>query len=174
MTQQWTPPNGNRAAATDATAAAVSDAPNWQRVILATAILWLGGSLVLDLIVMPTLYTAGMMTDPSFTPMGSTLFSSFNHVEVISAALLLTATLALYRQTLKAGVLAITFAVMLFGISLFYTYGLTPDMIATGAQLNLLKTAGIPHSMDVMHGEYFGLELVKLGLVVGLMRLSQR
>jgi len=171
MTQQWTPSNGNRLAVTDATA---TDTTGWQRVILVTAILWLGGSLVLDLIVMPTLYTAGMMTDPSFTPMGSTLFSSFNHVEVVWAALLLTATLALYRRTLKAGVLAITFAAMLFGLSLFYTYGLTPDMIALGAHLNLLKTAGIPHSMNVMHGEYFGLELAKLGLVMGLVKLSQQ
>ncbi|MEO0405749.1 MAG: DUF4149 domain-containing protein [Cyanobacteria bacterium P01_A01_bin.135] len=150
------------------------DAPNWQRLILVTGILWLGGTLVLDLIVMPTLYMSGMMTDASFAPMGYTLFSNFNHMEVVSAAMLLTGTLALHRHSPRAGVQAIIAAAMLLALSLFYTYGLTPDMIALGAHLNLLKTTGIPHSMDVMHGEYFGLELVKLGLVMGLIKLSQR
>ncbi|MGF1513533.1 MAG: DUF4149 domain-containing protein [Elainellaceae cyanobacterium] len=174
MTQHWTPASGNSSIDSSVIATTAPDAINWQRLILVTAVLWLGGSLVLDFVVMPTLYTSGMMTDASFTPMGYTLFSSFNHAEVISAALLLTATLALHRRTPRAGVQAIVAAAMLLGLSLFYTYGLTPDMIALGAHLNLLKTAGIPHSMDVMHGEYFGLELVKLGLVMGLVKLSQR
>lgn len=171
---QWTPTTSNSYADSSVIATTAPDAPNWQRLILVTAVLWLGGSLALDLIVMPTLYGSGMMTDASFTPMGYALFSSFNHVEVVSAALLLTATLALHRQTPRAGVQAIVAAAMLLGLSLFYTYGLTPDMIALGAHLNLLKTTGIPHSMDVMHGEYFSLELVKLGLVMGLVKLSQR
>ncbi len=174
MTQHWTPSTSNSYVGSSALEITAPDAPNWQRLILVTAVLWLGASLALDFVVMPTLYTSGMMTDASFTPMGNTLFSSFNHVEVIFAALLLTGTLALHRHAPRAGIQAIAVAAMLFSLGLFYTYGLTPDMIALGAHLNLLKTTGIPHSMDVMHGEYFGLELVKLGLVMGLVKLSQR
>lgn len=173
MTQHYAP-TSDSFASSSVIATTGPDAINWQRLILVTGVLWLGGSLVLDLVVMPTLYMSGMMTDASFAPMGSMLFSNFNHVEVLSAAMLLTGTLALHRRAPRAGLQAIVAAVMLLVLSLFYTYGLTPDMISLGAHLNLLKTTGIPHSMDVMHGEYFGLEMVKLGLVLGLIKLSQR
>jgi uncharacterized membrane protein len=147
----------------------------WLTVILVTLALWLGGSLVLDFVIMPSMYMTGMMNQSEFVSAGSMIFSAFNRVEVVCAAVGLTGLMAL-GITLPEGfsnrirTLSLL-TVALLAIALTYTYGLTPQMTALGLNLNLFNPiVEVPTGMNQLHFSYFGLELIKLtvvGLVLG-------
>ncbi|MCC5640601.1 DUF4149 domain-containing protein [Nostoc sp. CHAB 5844] len=143
----------------------------WQSAIMLTLGFWLGGSLVLDWVIMPTLYLSGMMTEASFTTAGYAIFWSFNRIELLSAAVVLTGVLALSKTKHNWHPNTIVFAVILLTVSLLETYFLTPNMCAAGIHLNLFETSAIPASMDLLHGGYWMLETVKL--VTGGILLSQ-
>jgi hypothetical protein len=48
-------------------------------------------------------------------------------------------------------------------VALLDTYLLTPQMSALGSNLSLVVTAGtVPETMNLLHGGYFTLEVIKL------------
>ncbi len=140
--------------------------PGWQTAIAITLALWLGGSLVLDLVVVPSLWEAGMMTQPGFASAGYTTFETFNHLELLFAGTVMTGVLWLSRTHYFAGGwrrTAIILSSILLVIALIYTYLLTPNMSAMGIQLNLFEPMGqMPPGMMQMHLGYWALEVLKV------------
>ena len=155
----------------------------WQSTVLFALIFWLSGSLILDLLIMPSLYGAGMLQQPDFATAGYSLFGLFNRVELLCGALILTGLLALHHQrnaftTINSGIKshwALFLSLLLLAIALIYTYILTPDMSALGLQLNLFESrSDIPAGMNQLHGLYWGLETMKLAAVGWLISLCYR
>ncbi len=145
----------------------------WPLVVSLTLMFWLGATLVLDVLVMPGLYWGGMMHQSGFASFGYLLFSWFNHAELLCAALVMTSVLAqtlLHPQRYWPGLL---FAGVLVAIVLVYTYVLTPWMGETGVSLDWLdqemQEIAVPTTMNLLHGGYFGLELLKVTVAGGLL-----
>jgi len=96
---------------------------------------WLSGSLILDLVIMPTLWTTGMMESSGFASASYSIFWIFNRVELVCAAVALSSiwawsqespSNAQNKQQLFAG------AVMLLAIALSDTFILTPYLSGLG------------------------------------------
>lgn len=140
--------------------------PIWQTIVMVTLGFWLSGSLILDWVIMPTLYVSGMMTQSGFATAGYLIFWNFNRIELFSAALVLTGVLVLGRTQFAATnwrPSAIILSALLLAVSLIETYFLTPQMCAAGLQLNLFELAAeIPATMSQLHAGYWLLEAVKL------------
>lgn len=140
--------------------------PIWQSIVMLTLGFWLSGSLLLDWVILPSLYVSGMMTQSGFATAGYLIFWNFNRIELLSAALVLTGVLVLNRTQLTANNWrrsAIILSLLLLAVSLIDTYFLTPQMCATGLQLNLFDSATeIPATMSQLHAGYWVLEAVKL------------
>jgi hypothetical protein len=139
---------------------------DWKTIILSVLAFWLSGSLLLDLVLMPTMYATGMMSEPGFATAGYTIFGVFNRIELLCAALVLTGILVM-RNTQGLASQAfqwmVPLAIGLLGIVLVCTYGLAPEMSALGLRLNLFEPAAeVPAVMNQMHMEYWVLELMKL------------
>ncbi|MBE9065533.1 DUF4149 domain-containing protein [Leptolyngbya cf. ectocarpi LEGE 11479] len=152
----------------------------WDSAVLFLAIFWLGGSLILDLVVMPMLYMSGMMTAPGFASAGYSLFETFNHVEMLLSGLILTGVLALRQPHPERTVevsgsrsrWASLVAGILVAIALTCTYVLTPYMGAIGIALDMPGTIHIiPNTMNWLHGTYWLLEATKMLLLGFLLRL---
>jgi hypothetical protein len=133
---------------------------------------WLSASLLLDLMIMPMLSVAGMLSEPGFAAAGYSLFWVFNHLELLMAALVLTGILILrtapnqFRHRW-----AVPAALALLAIVCAYTYGLTPAMSALGLQLNWFETTpAFSGTMIQMQGMYWGLEICKLAIAGVLLR----
>ncbi|NJN22532.1 MAG: hypothetical protein HC812_16850 [Leptolyngbya sp. RL_3_1] len=152
----------------------------WLPWLMAAIAFWLSSSLLLDLIIMPVMYTSGMMAEPGFAPAGYALFWTFNRLELVCAALILTGVLALRHQPGEFEVLsggsrsrwALGIGLLLITLSLVCTYGLTPEMGALGVALDSFAEAPTPPAaMDWLHGAYWTVEVLKLsglGLLTGL------
>jgi len=139
--------------------------PVWQTTGIFTLAFWLSSSLILDLVIMPSLYATGMMTQAGFATAGYSIFWIFNRIELVCAALVLTSILAAQstQQPSFKENRSIILSVILLGIALIYTYFLTPEMSALGLQLNLFdSTTVIPANMNQMHIGYWLLEALKL------------
>lgn len=158
---------------------------DWRSLALLTLGFWLSGSLLLDLVVMPVLYTTGMMSDANFATTGYTLFKVFNHIEVFCAALVLTTVLVFrYLHTRVLHRVAnwenwsVFLAIALLSVALLFNYLLTPQMGALGIQLNLFQpVTETPSGMDQLHGIYWALEVLKLvagGVLLGLIYRHDR
>jgi hypothetical protein len=157
--------------------ASTFDRPKWQTAIIFALAFWLSASLVLDLVIMPGLYSAGMMTQPGFASAGYSIFWVFNRIELLCAALVLTGALVLYKtQTLfRPGVIwAIALPLFLLLITLVYTYELTPAISALGLQLDWFTATETPASMTKMHEGYGLLELLKLAASAALLSFYYR
>ncbi|MBW4619712.1 MAG: hypothetical protein KME17_10190 [Cyanosarcina radialis HA8281-LM2] len=140
--------------------------PTWQKAIVLILLFWLSSSLLLDLVIMPSLYATGMMAGDGFATAGYSIFWIFNRIELLCAGLVLTGLLIVHgtqngirlaenRPTLLA--------LFLLGIALIYTYVFTPEMSALGMQLNLFEPASaMPAGMIQMHEGYWILEVCKL------------
>jgi hypothetical protein len=139
--------------------------PNWQAAILLTLGFWLSASLILDWVIMPSLYVSGMLTQASFSTAGYVIFWNFNRLELLSAAVVLTGVLVTNKTQTQWHMKCIILSVLLLAIALLDTYFLTPQMCATGANFNLfaLETT-IPATMNLLHGSYFVLEAIKLAV----------
>jgi hypothetical protein len=136
--------------------------PIWQTAVILTLGFWLSASIILDWVIMPSLYFSGMMTQAGFATAGYAMFWNFNRIELLSAGLILTGVLAM-SKTHSWRVGTVVLAVLLLAVSLIDTYFLTPQMSAIGVQLNLFETATtIPATMNLLHGGYWVLEAVKL------------
>ena len=137
--------------------------PIWQTVAMLTLGFWLSTSLLLDWVIMPSLYFSGMMSQDSFATAGYVIFWNFNRIELLAAGLVLTSVLALCRTQYNLPRVGIVLAVLLVGIALAETYLLTPQMSAIGLDLNLFEAiTEVPASMNLMHGVYWVLEAIKL------------
>lgn len=157
--------------------------PTWRTVTIAALAFWLSGSLVLDLIIMPTFYATGMMSQADFATAGYSIFGVFNRVEVLCAAVVLTGVLVLQKSVEFAArstqealeKWAPILATGLLAIALLYTYWLAPEMGALGLQLNPFEpTAEIPAAMNQLHGSYWSLEVLKLAFGATLLRFCAR
>ncbi len=140
--------------------------PTWQTIAMFVLGFWLSGSLILDFVLMPTLYSAGMMSQSSFATAGYSIFWIFNRVELLCAALVLASLLALrgpsnlYTHVRRWSIFV---AALLLAIAIIYTYIMTPQMSALAVQLNLFEPATeIPAQMIPMQAGYWLLEAIKL------------
>ena len=148
----------------------------WDMMVFFTLTLWLGASLLLDLLIMPGLYVTGMTSEPSFVLAGHLIFCVFNRAELVSAALVLTGVLILKNTSNSSKAwpsqMAMSLSLLLLVIPLIYTYGLTPQMSAFGVQLNLFETTtSVSTGMNQLHQAYWGLEILKL-LVSGTLLIQ--
>jgi Domain of unknown function (DUF4149) len=152
--------------------------PAWQTILLLTLSFWLSSSLILDLVIMPSLYASGMMVQTGFATAGYLIFSIFNRIELLCAAVVLTSTLAIGQTnsiTERRRHNAIILSIFLLAVALTYTYILTPQMSALGLNLNLFQpVVEVPGAMNQMHGSYWVLEVLKLvaggAILTGLYR----
>jgi Domain of unknown function (DUF4149) len=142
--------------------------PRWQAIVMVALIFWLSGSLIIDLVIMPSLYVSGMMTSPDFVAAGNLIFWGFNRVELICGGLAATGLMVLSNLGNgfgKRSRTAIILSLVLLAIALIDTYALTPHMSALGMQLNLFESAAeVPTGMNLLHQGYFVLEALKLAV----------
>uniref|UniRef100_A0A832H3Q1 DUF4149 domain-containing protein n=1 Tax=Oscillatoriales cyanobacterium SpSt-402 TaxID=2282168 RepID=A0A832H3Q1_9CYAN len=137
----------------------------WKKVLILVLAFWLSGSLLLDGLVMPSMYVSGMMTEPGFATAGYSLFWLFNRVELLCAALVFTSVLVL-RYTRhpwnRPGQFTVLLSMVLMAIAFIDTYGLTPQMSALGLQLNWFTALETPALMNQLHLGYWLLDCLKL------------
>jgi hypothetical protein len=134
---------------------------------------WLSSSLLIDVLVMPCLYLSGMLIEPLFANSGYLLFSLFNRVELLFAAVILAYVLGLGMSDRDQRTSwPVWGAVLLLGITLISTYVLTPAMGAMAVDLDLFNTLNVPSGLEMrsLHVGYLGLEAIKLLLGFGLLR----
>lgn len=146
---------------------------SWRSIVTLTLAAWLGGSCLLDFVVMPGLYASGMMAQDGFAAAGYSIFGAFSHIEVFCAALVLTSILALNHQgRLHQTLVQPVVAGLLLVAALTLTYVLVPEMSALSIHLDWLSPSReVPAAMGQMHSLYFGLELLKLAAVGWLLSL---
>ncbi len=151
---------------------------SWQTAVIFVLAFWLSSSLLIDFLVMPSLYATGMMSQPGFAAAGYVLFWLFNRVEVLCAATALTGLLALrinQDSHHRKGWIALALAGVLLAIALIYTYGLTPHMSALGLQLDLFnQVVEVPATMNQLHSSYWILEVLKFATGGWLLNLCYR
>ncbi|MCG6138117.1 MAG: hypothetical protein MET45_26390 [Nostoc sp. LLA-1] len=136
---------------------------SWQTAVMFALGFWLSASLVLDWVIMPSLYLSGMMSQAGFATAGYVIFWNFNRLELLSAAVVLTGVLALSKTISRWHPSVIVSGILLLAIVLLDTYFLTPQMCAVGTSLNLFGSASaIPTEMNLLHSGYFFLEVIKL------------
>lgn len=148
----------------------------WTPWIFAIAGFWLSCNLVLDFLVMPVMYTSGMASQPDFAPTSYSLFWTFNRVELLCAAALLSGILALRRKPLEFSVCqsgsrcrwALAIGVSLLGAAFIDTYLLMPQMSAAAFAMELSPSTALAPVMSGMHSLYWLVELVKLACLGGL------
>ncbi|MGB3642033.1 MAG: hypothetical protein WBA39_31320 [Rivularia sp. (in: cyanobacteria)] len=139
--------------------------PVWQNVVILTLGFWLSASLILDWVIMPSLYVSGMMTQSSFASAGYTIFWNFNRIELLCAGLVLTSILALSKSEFNWQRSGIILASVLLAIAFADTYLLTPQMSAIGLQLNWFEAvAETPANMNLLHGGYWLFEVAKIAV----------
>ena len=142
--------------------------PRWQAIVMVALIFWLSGSLIIDLVIMPSLYVSGMMTSPEFAAAGNLMFWGFNRVELVCSGLIATGLMVLNNLSSgfgKQSRTAIILSLVLLAIVLIDTYALTPEMSALGMQLNLFDSATeAPAGMNLLHQGYFAFEAVKFAV----------
>ena len=132
---------------------------------------WLSSSLILDFVVMPGLFVSGMMSQPDFGPAGYALFWIFNRIELVCAAVIVSALLIARQSRSDHDVVisgirsrwALEISAALLGIAFVLTYWLSPAMGALGVSLNALDGGlSIPEGMNQLHAAYWGFEVLKL------------
>ncbi|MEM9924270.1 MAG: hypothetical protein AAF915_11060 [Cyanobacteria bacterium P01_D01_bin.50] len=139
--------------------------PVWQNTVILTLGFWLSASLILDWVIMPSLYVSGMMTQSSFASAGYTIFWNFNRIELLCAGFILTGLLALSKSQFQGINRGIILAIVMLAIALVDTYLLTPQMSAIGLHLNFLSAVSeVPANMNLLHGAYWLLEVIKLAV----------
>lgn len=147
---------------------------NWPILVMFVLGFWLSASLVLDLVIMPSLSVSGMMATKGFASAGYLIFGIFNRIELLCAAVVLSGFLVFRRHhtlTHFHESWSVVLAGCLLTIALIYTYILTPYMSGLGLQLNLFDSINtMNESMIPMHWSYWVLEGCKLILGLTLLR----
>lgn len=151
---------------------------NWSTLVMVALGFWLSSSIVLDCLIVPSLFKTGMMSQVGFANIGYTIFESFNHVELLCGSVVLASCLALgYQNYLnrQQAKWSIAMASILLLIAIAYTYILTPQMSGLGMSMNLFEPVQtMPKAMVIMHGSYWLLEAVKLLTATILLRWCYR
>ena len=152
----------------------------WLPWLLTIAGFWLSSNVVIDFLVMPVMQVSGMASQAEFAPAGYTLFWSFNRIELLCAAILLTGILALRRHPGEFDIChsgsrcrwALVLGLGLLSLTLVDTYVLTPEMGALAVSLDFLRNhVAMAPAMDWLHGMYWALEVLKLLCLGTLARL---
>jgi hypothetical protein len=149
---------------------------NWTTLAVVVLGFWLSASIVIDLVILPSLSVSGMMTQSGFASAGYLLFGIFNHIELVCAAIVLCSFVVFHRYHTLIHLpehRALLFASLLLGITLIYTYFLTPNMSAMGL-LNPVTTAGMSGEMMSFQISYWLLEVVKGLIGITLLRWCWR
>jgi hypothetical protein len=135
----------------------------WQTAVMLTLGFWLSSTLLLDWVIMPSLYLSGMMKEEGFASAGYTIFWNFNRLELLLAAIALTAVLAMSKAKSNWRLDSIFLSCLLLTVALLDTYLLAPQMCALGSNLSLLATTStVTKTMSLLHSSYFILEALKL------------
>ena len=148
----------------------------WTPWVLAIAAFWLSSNLVLDFLVMPVMYVSGMMTQADFATAGYSLFWSFNRIELLCAAAILTGILALRRRPGEFEVShcgsrcrwALAIAVGLLSFAFIDTYFLAPSLSTMALSLDATNLGATAPAMNWMHALYWCFESLKLACLLGL------
>jgi hypothetical protein len=145
-----------------------TSARQWQNIAIASLGFWISGSLILDLVIMPTLWMTGMMESSGFASASYSIFWIFNRVELLCAAALLSsiwAVSAVSKVSVDTKREMLAGAIMLMAIALSYTFVLTPYMSGLGIDLDIFATTkSLPVEMNQMHSIYWVLEASKFGI----------
>ena len=148
---------------------------NWQATVMFALGFWLSASLVFDCLIIPGLFSAGMMAESGFASASYVIFGTFNRIELLCAAIVLAGSLVLnYRHNLSQIKIdrSAIFAGLLMAIAIVYTYVMIPQMSALGMSLNGLEAQELlADSMITMHVFYWTLEASKL--ILGTVLLSK-
>ena len=151
---------------------------NWSTIVMFALGFWLSSSLVLDCLIVPSLFTTGMMSQVGFASVGYVIFEAFNHVELLCGSMVLAGCLAFgYQHYLshQRKNWSIALGSILLLIAIIYTYILTPQMSGLGMSMNLFGSVQtMPKAMVMMHGVYWLLEAVKLIAATTLLRWCYR
>jgi Domain of unknown function (DUF4149) len=159
----------------------VTEAPSklWQNIAMGSLGFWLSGSLILDLVVMPTMWATGMMESSGFASASYSIFWIFNRVELVCAATALSTIWALsqvHQASVENNRKMFAGALMLMAITLCYTFILTPYMSGLGFDADIFTvTKSLPAEMNQMHSIYWVLEASKLaiiGMLLSLLNIS--
>lgn len=146
----------------------------WQTIISLILAFWLSSCILLDLVIIPSLFMSGVMSEGTFAPMGNIIFSLFNRIELVSAALVLTG-LFVIRKTEQTTIhnTALISAGFLLAIALTDTYIFTPQLSALGANLDLFTSRStMCVGMTQMHIAFWVLETTKLFIAGSLLKWS--
>ena len=151
---------------------------NWSTVMMLSLGFWLSASIVFDFLIIPGLLTSGMMNQSGFASASYLIFETFNHIELLCAAIVLAGCLVFHygdRLTKIVNSQSVFTAGILLIIALVYTYFLTPQMSSMGMSLNLFDANQVAvGSMKAMHIVYWSLEVVKLVAATVLLRSFYR
>jgi hypothetical protein len=151
---------------------------NWSTLVMFTLGFWLSSSLILDMVIVPSLSAAGMMSQGGFASVGYLIFGIFNRIELLCAALVLTSCLIFRRHhnlTPFQESWSLVLASILLAIALIYTYILTPQMSGLGLQINSFAASdSMPPAMISLHGGYWVLEIIKFFAGATLLRWCYR
>ncbi|MBD2081694.1 DUF4149 domain-containing protein [Leptolyngbya sp. FACHB-17] len=133
---------------------------SWHKSLVLALSFWISSSILLDFVIMPSLFAAGMMSQADFATAGYGIFWIFNRLELLCAAFVLTAVLV--RQQSENAPISTVLAGALFAITIACTYFLSPQMSSLGLNLNWFEPAHIPAGMNQLHVAYWVLEASKL------------
>ena len=147
---------------------------NWSTAIMFALGFWLSGSLVFDFLIVPGMLTTGMMNESGFASAAYVIFGTFNHLELLCAAIVLAGCLVYRfgdRFNQQVSYKSVLSATALLLIALAYTYIFTPQMSSAGMSLDVFSTVKeTSTTMTVMHLGYWSLEIAKLACATALLR----
>lgn len=146
----------------------------WQTIISLVLAFWLSSCILLDLVIIPSLFMSGVMSEGIFAPMGNMIFSLFNRIELVAAAVVLTG-LFVMRKTAEININStiLISASFLLAIALTDTYIFTPQLSALGANLDLFTNKStMCVGMTQMHIAFWVLETTKLFIAGSLLKWS--
>jgi hypothetical protein len=150
----------------------------WQTIIALVLAFWLSCCILLDLVIIPSLFMSGVMSEGTFAPMGNIIFSLFNRIELIAAAFVLTGLCVMWKTAetnIKTNINStiLISAGFLLAIALTDTYIFTPQLSALGANLDLFTNKStMCVGMTQMHIAFWVLETTKLFIAGFLLKWS--
>ncbi|MDV2998749.1 MAG: hypothetical protein N5P05_000355 [Chroococcopsis gigantea SAG 12.99] len=138
---------------------------------------WLSATVVIDLVVIPSLSATGMMVSDGFASAGFLLFGIFNRIELLCAASVVCCFLILGRHHTLIHLpehRSLIFAGLLLVITVIYTYFLSPNMSSLGMIDPLNSATEMSKGMIGFHQVYWVLEVVKVILIGKLLKWCYR
>ncbi len=151
---------------------------NWPMLVMLALGFWLSSSLVIDFLIIPSLFASGMMVQNGFVSAGYLLFGLFNHLELLCAALILSGFLIFTRNHSLPHLQerwSVILSALLLAIAVVYTYGFTPALSGFGFDLALFNgNSTMPTGMITVQLGYWGLEVIKLLTCITLLRWCYR